>query len=1043
VTVYRSVPLVPGTVGAAVSAADIDMDVKTGTVTVVEPGWKGAKAWKYAADSYMTKTDTFAAHMEEKTAVKIEHAPNGGPCRFMRFENAVGAQVAALQMEEDGRLTLIRTSDSETTTGTYVDVWIPRTMDLNQDAGECVIRLYDRLESRTESLRIPIGAQAIVEFQEGILDAGTGMELIVAETELGTDPLYVPLDRPNIVLIDFDDAPAQSYMQHMSAVSEMIADGALLSKHFVATPLCAPSRANMITGQYGQNNGVFGNGGATDDWIAAGRERYSWYARMSDLSYRTCHAGKFLHGYDPEGNDADHTDGWLPMGCNWGFVSSDAYQQFDYVATDNRDGDWTIVDTTGGDVHDPPEDHYFGRKIAAFAEDFIDDHYSRYPGLPFAMFLAPYAGHNNTGGTDPEDPGGPAYPPDPSDRKDTANRPAGWAAAEFPATGDLGDNPPADGQDYQWPEQSTNWNTKPSPLPGWMNSSTMDAGDLQDNEDDYFDVVRQMQSVNDMIIAIKAQLQSYGALNDTVFMITSDNGYNRGEHALRGKGDFYDQAVRLPLVVEGPGVAAGQVVETLTQNIDFLPTCLEIAGVLPDENGVTADDVDGFSWWGQVSTTGVAPAVTRQTAFCRYESGNVGSWEEALGSDEPPDWYAVIGPNQRYVTYDPENAAPPEANRGEAYVTSTDPGMIDNLYPSLPQYKAWPISSLMQVILTTSGAPNREAQLQSFSLGIGEAPIMEGPRLVVDGGVDGTAWIDLSDSLGRWYCRTGTTFSTVPAPVIADFGSMGDGALYSDDPYDPTTAIGSGFGRIELGVRDRDHLGASGGSQQLAINTSAVISPFVRRGRFWLGERPAPGLPVAWKKRARRISTITQDAPANSTTVRFVDIAYEAVDGYAVTPIDYTWTVDPWIGSNPGDRHVYTLAGSQAPVCPLVRVAGPLTRIDATDSTTGLGMQWNGTTFDRGSLNFGLMVDEWLLIDTKTWVARLKDTDDWDLTTGTDVSIYLDWLDQADPSGALWRLQPAPYLGNPDDMRVYVYVAGFDRDDTTALQIRAPKTRYA
>jgi hypothetical protein len=43
----------------------------------------------------------------------------------------------------------------------------------------------------------------------------------------------------------------------------------------------------------------------------------------------------------------------------------------------------------------------------------------------------------------------------------------------------------------------------------------------------------------------------------------------------------------------------------------------------------------------------------------------------------------------------------------------------------------------------------------------------------------------------------------------------------------------------------------------------------------------------------------------------------------------------------------------------------------------------------------------------------------------------------------LWRLQPAPYLGNPDDMRVYVYVAGFDRDDTTALQIRAPKTRYA
>ena len=70
-----------------------------------------------------------------------------------------------------------------------------------------------------------------------------------------------------------------------------------------------------------------------------------------------------------------------------------------------------------------------------------------------------------------------------------------------------------------------------------------------------------------------------GVLANTYIVFTSDNGWHHGEHRIRsGKGRPYEESVRVPLVIRGPGVAAG---------IDHRQACPKHR-LLPDFYGVAA-----------------------------------------------------------------------------------------------------------------------------------------------------------------------------------------------------------------------------------------------------------------------------------------------------------------------------------------------------------------------------------------------------------------------------------------------------------------------
>ncbi|MBN2449765.1 MAG: sulfatase-like hydrolase/transferase [Lentisphaeria bacterium] len=72
--------------------------------------------------------------------------------------------------------------------------------------------------------------------------------------------------------------------------------------------------------------------------------------------------------------------------------------------------------------------------------------------------------------------------------------------------------------------------------------------------------------------------ESLGALDDTLIVFTSDHGCHLGDHGLLQKQSFYEESVRVPWIVAGPGVAGGQVATPVSAG-SILPTCLELAGL--------------------------------------------------------------------------------------------------------------------------------------------------------------------------------------------------------------------------------------------------------------------------------------------------------------------------------------------------------------------------------------------------------------------------------------------------------------------------------
>src|ERR671928_164288 len=76
---------------------------------------------------------------------------------------------------------------------------------------------------------------------------------------------------PNIVLLLTDDQ-APSLAETMPAVQALAARGATLTHAYYNDPLCEPSRATILTGQYAQNTGVATNSWA--DFAASGVDQH-------------------------------------------------------------------------------------------------------------------------------------------------------------------------------------------------------------------------------------------------------------------------------------------------------------------------------------------------------------------------------------------------------------------------------------------------------------------------------------------------------------------------------------------------------------------------------------------------------------------------------------------------------------------------------------------------------------------------------------------------------------------------------------------------
>src|SRR5918999_2860244 len=343
--------------------------------------------------------------------------------------------------------------------------------------------------------------------------------------------------KPNVLVLLTDDQTIES-MRVMGGVrAELGASGTTFEQSFVSNPLCCPSRATLYTGQYTHNHGVIGNrppeGGYgrldKNEWLPV------WLQRAG---YHTVHIGKFMNRY---GLDALPTE--VPPGWDEWYTSVDpsTYSFTEYQLNENGALRWHGEYSTD-EYSDLAVDAV--KRLAAGGEPFF---------LSVA-YLAPHSGRPR----ESDDPAGLATAMPAPRHRDA------FAAEPLPVT------PAFDEADVS---------DKPSFVQRLPRLSAEREAAMREL---YQQELESLLAVDEGIVRVVAALREAGELEDTLVVFTSDNGFFHGEHRVPyGKVMVYEPSIRVPLVLRGPGVPAGERRRQLVTNADLAPTILEAAGAVP------------------------------------------------------------------------------------------------------------------------------------------------------------------------------------------------------------------------------------------------------------------------------------------------------------------------------------------------------------------------------------------------------------------------------------------------------------------------------
>ncbi|UFN45093.1 sulfatase family protein [Nocardioides okcheonensis] len=334
--------------------------------------------------------------------------------------------------------------------------------------------------------------------------------------------------RPNLVFVLTDDMRDDD-LAAMPITRRLLADeGMEFTDAISPHPLCCPARAQLATGQYAQNNGVQHNRGVHGGFQALDptREASSWFR---DSGYRTGFVGKFLNGYGP--HDV-RPSGWT----SWDALTRGVYDYVNFSMT----GDGAPQRYTDSYITSVIEDHA-NRDVRDFAR-------SGDPFVVYAWHLAPHYRITPEGGRGLP----PAMPQDRGLYRDA--RPTSFDSPSFDEA-DVSDQPqylrhlaPADADEVRA-----------------ENSARLES----------------LQAVDRAVGSLVQTLDDEGVLDDTYIIFSSDNGYSLGEHRYVGKDVLTDEALQVPLLVRGPGIAPGTTSDLPVTLVDLPATFADLTGVSP------------------------------------------------------------------------------------------------------------------------------------------------------------------------------------------------------------------------------------------------------------------------------------------------------------------------------------------------------------------------------------------------------------------------------------------------------------------------------
>ena len=130
-----------------------------------------------------------------------------------------------------------------------------------------------------------------------------------------------------------------------------------------------------------------------------------------------------------------------------------------------------------------------------------------------------------------------------------------------------------------------------SDKPGWLQNSqpgydTNYFLSLEEQDEFHRDQLRTLQGVDRAIDEILSKIDELGELDNTVIIFTSDNGYLWGEHGLYNKNKPYEESIRVPLIISGPGISPRTEDKPVVMNLDIGPTIRNLAGVPGPTDGL-------------------------------------------------------------------------------------------------------------------------------------------------------------------------------------------------------------------------------------------------------------------------------------------------------------------------------------------------------------------------------------------------------------------------------------------------------------------------
>lgn len=373
--------------------------------------------------------------------------------------------------------------------------------------------------------------------------------------------------RPNIVLIQTDDQTSATLHANlvekkgkevpvMPNTEKLLGEqGVQFTNYYVSIPVCSPSRATLLSGQYAHTNGLPRNGGKLGGSGALSKSPVfdeNLAVALQRAGYHTAHFGRFSNQYGgPTGyNERAVPPGWDTWASDW--TPGEVRRFYGYKLNVN------------------------GRILGPFGSSNYNSYKRKDPvGCPSTKLDCNYHTDQMTTRAVREikrSRPGPIYVQ--VDYQAPHDGPAGTIDTE-PARRHIGT---ANRTPLPEPPGFNEKNISDKPKVLRQGNTRLNKDEIEGIQARYRRQLEALRSVDDGVGRIVNMLKKTKRLSKTYIFFVSDNGYFLGEHRF-GKSKFlpHEPSSNVPLIVRGPKADVGKISNAIVGNVDLAPTIADLA----------------------------------------------------------------------------------------------------------------------------------------------------------------------------------------------------------------------------------------------------------------------------------------------------------------------------------------------------------------------------------------------------------------------------------------------------------------------------------